>query len=69
MNMEHEVGRLAGVVEGMGKDLGEVKNDVKTLLAAEAARKGAWRVTLGAGAFAGAAVAFIANLIELIWKK
>lgn len=69
MNMEHEVGRLAGLVEGVVKDVDEVKNDVKTLLAAEASRRGAWRITLGAGAFAGAAVTFIANLLEVFLGK
>lgn len=69
MTMEKEVGRLGGLIEGMEKDIAEVKGDVKSLLAAEAKRQGAWRVTLGAGAFAGAAVAFFANLLEVLLRK
>jgi hypothetical protein len=69
MSLEREVGILTGSITAVEKDLREVKSDVKLLLAAEARRQGAWKVTLGAGAFAGAAVAFIANMIELVWGK
>lgn len=69
MNLELQVGELKGELKAVQADLTEVKMDVKLLLAAEARRQGAWKVTLGAGAFAGAAVAFIANMIEVMWGK
>lgn len=69
MSLELQVGELKGELAALKVDVGEIKQDIKLLLAAEAARKGAWRVTLGAGAFAGAAVAFVANFLEVLLKR
>jgi hypothetical protein len=69
MSLELQVGELKGGLGALRADVEEIKADVKSLLAAEAARKGAWKVTLGAGAFAGAVVAFVANFFEVLVRR
>jgi hypothetical protein len=65
MSISQEVGRLAGLVQGMQNDMTEVKADVKALLAEKHQRKGGWKMIVGVSAAVASIVAFIGNMLDL----
>lgn len=61
-DLEREVGRLGGVVDGLERDLCEMRKDVKMILATLNEARGSWKTLVAIGAISGAAGAFIAKV-------
>lgn len=58
------VGELRGKVANIETRMVSVDAKIDMLIAADNRRQGAWKTVAVAGGFAGAAVAFIANVIK-----
>ena len=62
---EYTLGSHAARLDNIEKRLSSIDTKVDVLLAAENKRQGAWKGIAMAGGFAGAAAAFLANIVKV----
>ena len=62
-SVDQEVGRLIGIVEEHGKQLGEINSKLDALVIDRAERRGSFRVIVAVSGLVGATAAFVSDIV------
>lgn len=65
--VHRELGKHDGLITVLQKDVTEIRQDVKTILAAINETKGGWKVITLVAAVGGSCGAIISKLISVMW--